>query len=141
MIKKLIQPKIVKYLIVGFSTVFIDYLSIFISYNLLSFNYIVSVCFGFLISNIFQFYMNFFYTFNLKKDNLMFLRIFIFWIVVLIGNALALIFIIILKVYITDLFIVKTISLPLSFLYGYIASNKIIYNNEFYNRLYLRIKK
>ena len=141
MIKKLIQPKIVKYLIVGFSTVFIDYLSIFISYNLLSFNYIVSVCFGFLISNIFQFYMNFFYTFNLKKDNLMFLRIFIFWIVVLIGNALALIFIIILKVYITDLFIVKTLSLPLSFLYGYIASNKIIYNQNFYSYLCTKVLK
>lgn len=141
MIKKVFKPKILKYLFVGICTVAIDYLTIFISYNLLSLNYIISVCFGFLISNVFQFYVNFFYTFNLRKDNLMVIRISIFWLVVFIGNALSLLFIIILKVYITDLFIVKTLSLPLSFLYGYIASNKIIYNQYFYNYLCTKVFK
>lgn len=140
MIKKIVELKIFKYLFVGICTVVIDYIIIFLIYSLLEINYIVAICSGFLASNVFQFYMNFFYTFSLKKDNLINLKMVVFWIAVAIGNGIAFLFIVGLKLFISDVFIVKTISLPLSFLYGYIVSRKVIYNPIFYNYLQQRIR-
>ena len=131
----LINSRVVKYLIVGVLTVGIDYSTTFILYGALEVNYKIAVSSGFLLSNIFQFYMNFFYTFQVKEKHLLKVKMFIFWIAVLIGNSLALGFIIFLKHYIDSLLIVKTLSLPLSFLYGYFVSKEVIYNPEFYKYL------
>lgn len=141
MIRYCIGIKILKYLLVGVLTVGIDYLSIYVTYNILSVHYILAICFGFLMSNIFQFYMNFFYTFNLVKDSLMKLRIIVFCIAVAIGNVLALAIIVFLQMFIENLFLVKTLSLPFSFIYGYTISKLIIYNQSFYNFLLDHFKK
>lgn len=133
--KEIINSRIVKYLIVGVLTVGIDYSTTFILYGALELNYKIAVSSGFLLSNIFQFYMNFFYTFQVKEKQLLKEKMFVFWIAVLIGNSLALGLIIFLKYYIESLLIVKTLSLPLSFLYGYFVSKKVIYNPEFYEYL------
>jgi len=135
MINKFFDPKILKYLFVGLCTVVIDYLSIIAIYSIFEINYMIAIIGGFLMSNIFQFYMNFFYTFNLKRNQMLVLKMLVFWVAVVIGNTLSFLFIILLKLFINNLFIVKTLSLPLSFLYGYIVSNKIIYNSAFYDRL------
>lgn len=140
MINKIFEPKVLKYLFVGICTVAIDYLAIFIIYSVFEINYMIAIVGGFLMSNVFQFYMNFFYTFNLKRNQLIVLKMIVFWIAVIIGNTLSFLLIVLLKLFINDLFIVKTLSLPLSFLYGYIVSNKVIYNNQFYSKLNLRIK-
>ncbi len=140
MINKIFEPKVLKYLFVGICTVAIDYLAIFIIYSVFEINYMIAIVGGFLMSNVFQFYMNFFYTFNLKRNQLIVLKMIVFWIAVIIGNTLSFLLIVFLKLFINNLFIVKTLSLPLSFLYGYIVSNKVIYNNQFYSKLNLRIK-
>ncbi len=135
MLKKIINARIVKYLIVGILTVGIDYSTMYTLYRGLAVNYIIAVSFGFLLSNIFQFYMNFFYTFSIKEKKLLKIKMLIFWIAVIIGNSLALGLIVLLKSYITNLLVVKTLSLPLSFLYGYFVSKHIIYNTDFYRYL------
>jgi putative flippase GtrA len=132
MINKIFEPKVLKYLLVGFLTVAIDYLFIFIVFNIFEVNYMMAIAIGFLMSNIFQFYMNFFYTFNLKRADMIVIKMVIFWIAVVIGNTLSFLLIVFLKLFISDVYIVKTLSLPLSFLYGYIVSNRVIYNDEFY---------
>jgi putative flippase GtrA len=132
MINKIFEPKVLKYLLVGFLTVAIDYLFIFIVFNIFEVNYMMAIAIGFLMSNIFQFYMNFFYTFNLTRADMIVIKMVIFWIAVVIGNTLSFLLIVFLKLFISDVYIVKTLSLPLSFLYGYIVSNRVIYNDEFY---------
>lgn len=132
MINKIFEPKVLKYLLVGFLTVVIDYLFIFIVFNIFEVNYMMAIAIGFLMSNIFQFYMNFFYTFNLKRADMIVIKMVVFWIAVVIGNTLSFLLIVFLKLFISDVYIVKTLSLPLSFLYGYIVSNRVIYNDEFY---------
>jgi putative flippase GtrA len=132
MINKIFEPKVLKYLLVGFLTVAIDYLFIFIVFNIFEVNYMMAIAIGFLMSNIFQFYMNFFYTFNLKRADMIVIKMVVFWIAVVIGNTLSFLLIVFLKLFISDVYIVKTLSLPLSFLYGYIVSNRVIYNDEFY---------
>jgi len=132
MINKIFEPKVLKYLLVGFLTVAIDYLFIFIVFNIFEVNYMMAIAIGFLMSNIFQFYMNFFYTFNLKRADTIAIKMVIFWIAVVIGNTLSFLLIVFLKLFISNVYIVKTLSLPLSFLYGYIVSNRVIYNDEFY---------
>ena len=118
MINKIFEPKVLKYLFVGICTVAIDYLAIFIIYSVFEINYMIAIVGGFLMSNVFQFYMNFFYTFNLKRNQLIVLKMIVFWIAVIIGNTLSFLLIVFLKLFINNLFIVKTLSLPLSFLYG-----------------------
>ena len=134
MINKIFELKVLKYLFVGICTVAIDYLAIFIIYSVSEMNYMIAIVGGFLMSNVFQFYMNFFYTFNSNKNEMLVLKMIVFWIAVIIGNTLSFLLIVLLKLFINDLFIVKTLSLPLSFLYGYIVSNKVIYNNQFYSK-------
>jgi putative flippase GtrA len=136
MINSLISHKLFKYLLVGATTIIIDYLFIYITYSVFNINYIYAVIIGFFASNLFQFFTNFFYTFNLKKDDMFILKMMVFWIAVFIGNGLALGLIVVLKSFINNLFLVKTLSLPLSFLYGYVVSNRVIYNDRFYNFLY-----
>ncbi|GEM_PF-3545837 len=136
MIDKIFEPKVLKYLLVGVCTVGIDYLFIYITYSVFNINYIYAVIIGFFASNLFQFFTNFFYTFNLKKDDMLMIKMVVFWIAVFIGNGLSLGLIIVLKSFINNLFLVKTLSLPLSFLYGYVVSNRVIYNEKFYSSLY-----
>lgn len=138
MINKIFEPKVLKYLFVGICTVAIDYLVIFVIYSIFELNYMISIVSGFFMSNVFQFYMNFFYTFNSNKNEMLILKMIVFWIAVIIGNTLSFLLIVLLKLFINNLFIVKTLSLPLSFLYGYIVSNKVIYNNQFYSKLNLK---
>lgn len=133
MIDHIFKIKIFKYLLVGFLTVAIDYFFIVILFTILEINYMFAIAVGFLMSNIFQFYMNFFYTFNLKKNEFIVIKMIVFWIAVIIGNTLSFLVIVFLKLFVVNLYIVKTLSLPLSFIYGYIVSNKIIYNDVFYN--------
>lgn len=140
MIDRIFEPKVLKYLFVGIFTVAIDYLSILIIYSVLEINYMIAIIGGFLMSNVFQFYMNFFFTFNLKRNQMIVLKMVVFWIAVIIGNTLSFLFIILLNFFISNLFIIKTLSLPISFLYGYIVSNKIIYNDKFYNKLSSEVK-
>ncbi len=140
MINKIFELKVLKYLFVGICTVAIDYLAIFIIYSVSEMNYMIAIVGGFLMSNVFQFYMNFFYTFNSNKNEMLILKMIVFWIAVIIGNTLSFLLIVLLKLFINDLFIVKTLSLPLSFLYGYIVSNKVIYNNQFYSKLSFKEK-
>ncbi len=140
MINKIFELKVLKYLFVGICTVAIDYLAIFIIYSVSEMNYMIAIVGGFLMSNVFQFYMNFFYTFNSNKNEMLVLKMIVFWIAVIIGNTLSFLLIVLLKLFINDLFIVKTLSLPLSFLYGYIVSNKVIYNNQFYSKLSFKEK-
>jgi len=135
MINLLISHKLFKYLLVGATTIIIDYLFIYIAYSVFNINYIYAVIIGFFASNLFQFFTNFFYTFNLKKDDMFMLKMMVFWIAVIIGNGLALGLIVVLKSFINNLFLVKTLSLPLSFLYGYVVSNRVIYNEKFYSLL------
>jgi len=135
MINSLISHKLFKYLLVGATTIIIDYLFIYIAYSVFNINYIYAVIIGFFASNLFQFFTNFFYTFNLKKDDMFMLKMMVFWIAVIIGNGLALGLIVVLKSFINNLFLVKTLSLPLSFLYGYVVSNRVIYNEKFYSLL------
>ena len=115
MIEKVLSPRILKYLLVGICTVGIDYLTIFLIFSIFEINYKLAIISGFIASNIFQFYMNFFYTFNLKRNEMLILKMAVFWIAVIIGNSLSFLFIILLKLYINNLFLVKTLSLPLSF--------------------------
>lgn len=141
MIRYFLGLKILKYLLVGVLTVGIDYLTIYITYSIFSLHYIIAVCFGFLMSNIFQFYMNFFYTFSLKKDSFMSLQIIVFCIAVGIGNAIALAIIMFLQIFIESLFLIKTLSLPFSFIYGYTISKTVIFNKSFYSFLLDNLKK
>ena len=120
-----------KYFIVGFLTVCIDYVFIFILYVIYDQNYVVAVIFGFLASNVFQFYSNFYFTFKLKKNSAFHERIILFWIAVIIGNTIGLLSVILFFNIFGNVFLAKTLSLPISFGYGYLVSKKIIYNEKF----------
>lgn len=122
---------IYKYLVVGISTVLLDYSFVFLFYSILKIHYILSVLMGFIASNIFQFYINFFYTFKLEKNDNFYERALIFIIAVLIGNLIGLVSIVLIKFVIVNLYIAKTLSLPISFLYGYFVSKNFIYNKNF----------
>ena len=130
--KYLNSSELYKYLSVGILTVSIDYFSIYLFYSVIGINYIIAVTIGFLSSNFFQFYSNFYFTFQLNKDELMKVRIIIFWIAVLIGNLIALLVIIFFNNLFDNVFLSKTLSLPLSFIYGFLVSKKVIYNHKFY---------
>jgi putative flippase GtrA len=130
MISKIFEPKVLKYLFVGICTVAIDYLAIFIIYSVSEMNYMIAIVGGFLMSNIFQFYMNFFYTFSLKKDDQLKQRIIMYIISSSIGMLLGTLSVISLKYFIDSLYICKTLSLLVSFLYGFIASKYIVFNNK-----------
>ena len=119
-----------KYLLVGIGTVLIDYAAIYISYSLLSLNYIIAIVLGFIFANIFQFFSNFFFTFELKKEEQIKKRALVFFIVILIGTALSTFTIILLETFIHSLYVSKTLSLIVSFTYGFFASKYIIYNEN-----------
>lgn len=130
MISKIFEPKVLKYLFVGICTVAIDYLAIFIIYSVFEMNYMIAIVGGFLMSNVFQFYMNFFYTFSLKKYDQLKQRIIMYIISSSIGMLLGTLSVIGLKYFIDSLYICKTLSLLVSFLYGFIASKYIVFNNK-----------
>jgi putative flippase GtrA len=122
---------IYKYLIIGIITVGLDYSMIFLIYTILNMNYILAIVLGFLFSNLFQFYANFFYTFALAKDDDYYRRMILFCISACIGIALGTVTIIFFESYIQSLYISKTLSLFVSFLYGYTASKYIVFNKNF----------
>lgn len=119
-----------KYIFIGVLTVGLDYFMIFLTYSVLNMNYILAIIFGFIVSNLFQFYANFFYTFSLDKDSGYYQRIILFIISACIGIVLGTSAIIFFEKYINSLYISKTLSLIVSFLYGYTASKYIVFNKN-----------
>ena len=122
---------IYKYLIIGIITVGLDYSMIYLIYTVLSMNYILAIVLGFLVSNLFQFYANFFYTFSLVKDDNYYKRMILFCISACIGIFIGTFSVILLEQYIESLYISKTISLFISFVYGYTASKYVVFNKNF----------
>lgn len=119
-----------KYLLVGGLTVLIDYLTIYILYSIVEANYIIAIIFGFLFSNIFQFFSNFFYTFQLKKETQIKKRAIAYIISAVIGMTIGTLTIIALESVINSLYISKGLSLIVSFAYGFFASKYIVYNKN-----------
>lgn len=122
---------IYKYLLIGIITVGLDYSMIYLIYTILNMNYILAIVSGFLISNLFQFYANFFYTFSLVKNDDYYRRMILFCISACIGIFLGTFSVIFLEIYINSLYISKTISLFISFAYGYTASKYVVFNKNF----------
>ena len=122
---------IYKYLLIGIITVGLDYSMIYLIYTILNMNYILAIVSGFLISNLFQFYANFFYTFSLVKDDDYYKRMILFCISACIGILIGTFTVIFLEKYILSLYISKTISLFISFAYGYTASKYVVFNKNF----------
>lgn len=122
---------IYKYLIIGIITVGLDYSMIYLIYTVLSMNYILAIVLGFLVSNLFQFYANFFYTFSLVKNDDYYRRMILFCISACIGIFIGTFSVILLEQYIESLYISKTISLFISFAYGYTASKYVVFNKNF----------
>jgi len=119
-----------KYIFIGIITVIIDYFGIFIFYNLFNAYYVVAITMGFIFSNLFQFYANFYYTFSLSKDNNFFKRIIMYIISALIGISIGISTIILIKQYVSSLYLAKTLSLFVSFIYGYTASKYIVFKKK-----------
>lgn len=127
-----VRKKLVyKYLFVGFITVILDYAIVFFFYSIFNVHYMISIFIGFVATNIFQFYVNFYYTFRLDKNDSFYQRALIFVVAVLIGNFIGFFSIVLIKYIVVDLYIAKTISLPILFIYGYFVSKKFIYNKNF----------
>lgn len=126
---------IYKYLIIGIITVGLDYSMIYLIYTVLSMNYILAICFGLSFAGIFQFFANFHYTFKLKNKNEYKKRAIVYFIAIIIGLFLSTLVVIILENYINSLYLSKTFSLFINFIYGYTVSKYIIFNKniKFYN--------
>lgn len=122
---------IYKYLIIGIITVGLDYSMIYLTYTILNMNYILAIVSGFLVSNLFQFYANFFYTFSLVKNDDYYRRMMLFCVSACIGILIGTLTVIFLEKYILSLYISKTISLFISFAYGYTASKYVVFNKDF----------
>lgn len=120
-----------KYILMGLFTIGIDYIMIYIIYSIFEMNYILAIMMGFLVSSIFQFYANFFYTFSLEKKDDYYWRIILFCIsaslAIIIGTTTVVFF----NSFVQSLYISKTLSLFISFLYGYSASKYVIFNKKF----------
>jgi len=126
--KSFFEKSTLKYLLVGFGTVTIDYCVIFIFYSIFHFYYVIAIIMGFIFANTFQFLSNFFFTFQLKKEEQIKKRAVVFIIVASIGSTLATLSVIFFESFIHSLYISKTLSLGVSFTYGFLASKFIIYN-------------
>lgn len=122
---------IYKYLVIGVITVGLDYSMIYLIYTMFNMNYILAIVLGFLVSNLFQFYANFFYTFSLVKNDDYYRRMILFCISACIGIFIGTFSVIFLEQYIESLYISKTISLFISFAYGYTASKYVVFNKNF----------
>lgn len=126
--KTFFEKSTLKYLLVGFGTVTIDYIVIYITYSIFHLYYVFCVIMGFVFANIFQFLSNFFFTFGLTKEEQIKKRAVVFVIVAGIGTTIATSSIIFFESFINSLYISKTLSLGVSFTYGFLASKFIIYN-------------
>jgi len=127
----LFEVSTLKYLLVGFLTVAIDYSVIYLFYSILNLYYVFAIVLGFFVSNVFQFLSNFFFTFQLKKDAQMKRRAIAYVISSTFGMILGTLVIIGLESFIQSLYISKAISLIVSFAYGFFASKYIVYNFNF----------
>lgn len=137
------NKKNILYVFVGILTVFVDYATVFSLWYFFDLNYIYCVFVGFIFSNIFQFYSNFVFTFSEKKA-FIYEKIVVFWLAVGVGSYLAMTVTIFFYTLFQNVFYAKTMSLPVSFFYGYVVSTKIIYNNYFYfvfYKYFRRLKK
>lgn len=121
---------LIKYIFVGIMTVLLDYSIIFVFYTILKKNYIISVIMGFTASNIFQFYINFFYTFRLEKTDLFHKRVLMYIVSSALGMLIGTSTIILLESFFHSLYISKTLSLFVSFLYGFTSSKYIVFNSK-----------
>ena len=128
--KILSELTIHKYILIGTITVAIDYGGIFLFYNIFNTYYIIAIVMGFLFSNIFQFYANFYYTFSLTKDNDFIKRVIMYIISACVGMGIGVGVIVILKQFISSLYIAKTLSLFVSFAYGYTASKYVVFKKQ-----------
>jgi putative flippase GtrA len=118
-----------RYALIGIVTVAIDYLGLFTAYTLLHLHYAVAAFAGLFLAGVFQFYANFHFTFRVpptqKKRNMM-LR---YVMAVLAGMALSLAVIVLLMKVIPSFYVAKTLSLIVSFLYGFTVSKYYIYRH------------
>ncbi|GHZ20406.1 hypothetical protein VCSRO123_1998 [Vibrio cholerae] len=119
-----------RYIIVGAFTVAVDYFVLYLCYSILSLHYVVSVIIGFIFSGVFQFFVNFKYTFRLEKNDRFWTRSVLFFVSASIGMFLATISVIILQFFIDSLYISKTLSLVISFAYGWTVSKYVIYKKD-----------
>lgn len=119
-----------KYLAVGIGTIALDFFTIFICYTVFEVYYITSIVLGFIVSNIFQFYANFFFTFELKKELALKKRAVMYVISIFIAMGLGTVTIILLENFINNLYISKAISLIVNFLYGFFASKYVVFNKN-----------
>lgn len=124
------NKQLCKYIGVGIVTVLLDYIIIFLFFNILKTHYIVSVLMGFIASNIFQFYINFFYTFKLEKNDLFRKRMLMYLVSSMIGMVIGTTTIIFFESFFHSLYLSKTLSLFISFIYGFTASKYIVFNSK-----------
>ena len=128
---ELIKNKVMfKYIIVGILTVIIDYSVLYLFYTVLNIYYITAILLGFLFSNLFQFYMNFFYTFELEKNDIFYQRMIMYTISAIIGILLGTATIVFFESYFHSLYLSKTLSLFVNFAYGFLASKYIVFNTN-----------
>lgn len=130
MINVMKNKQLCKYIGVGIVTVLLDYIIIFLFFNILKTHYIVSVLMGFIASNIFQFYINFFYTFKLEKNDLFRKRMLMYLVSSMIGMVIGTTTIIFFESFFHSLYLSKTLSLFISFIYGFTASKYIVFNSK-----------
>lgn len=119
-----------KYVVFGFITVFIDYGIIFISYSVFEINYIVAILLGFIFAATFQFFSNFFYTFNLRKNNELLKRMSAFLLFTIIGITIGTSAIIYFETLFHSLYLSKTLSLFITFFYSFLISKYIVFNKN-----------
>lgn len=119
-----------RYIIVGAFTVAVDYSVLYICYSILSLHYLVSVIMGFIFSGFFQFFVNFKYTFRLERNDRFWTRIVLFFVSASIGMFLATTSVIFFQTMIDSLYISKTLSLVISFAYGWTVSKYVIYKKN-----------
>lgn len=119
-----------RYIIVGAFTVAVDYSVLFLCYSVLSLHYLVSVIMGFIFSGFFQFFVNFKYTFRLEKSDRFWTRIVLFFVSASIGMFLSTATVVFFQAMINSLYISKTLSLVVSFAYGWTVSKYVIYRKD-----------
>lgn len=121
---------IYKYLLIGIITVILDYGMIFLIYSLFKLNYVFAIFMGLFFAGIFQFFANFHYTFNLKNKSEYKKRVLVYVIAIIIGGFLSTLVVVVLENFINSLYLSKTLSLIVNFIYGYTVSKYIIFNTN-----------
>lgn len=129
MIKKILNKKLIKYLIVSFGGLFLDFITLFIMYSYFLFPKEISLIMGFTISNLSKYFLNQYFTFEMRNEKFSTRRFVIYWCFIIGGDTLAFVTILSINHFINDLFICKILSLIVSFIYGYYVSKKYIFRS------------